>query len=86
MSLRFMKMKRFFLHIRDGATLLEDPEGTLLPNVEAACEEAIQSAREILASKVLAGEVVDGQTFEITDETGAMCATLAFKDAMRLAE
>lgn len=77
-------MKRFFFHIRDGATLIEDPEGSVLPNIEAAREEAMQAARKILASKILAGEVVDGQTFEIIDETGAMCATLPFKDAMRL--
>lgn len=77
-------MKRFFLHIRDGTTLIEDLEGSVLPNVEAAREEAMQAAREIIASKILSGEVVDGQTFEITDETGAMCATLPFKDAMRL--
>lgn len=77
-------MKRFFFHIRDGATLIEDPEGSVLPNIEAAREEAMQAARQILASKILAGEVVDGQTFEIIDETGAMCATLPFKDAMRL--
>lgn len=82
MLLRWEGMPRFFLHIRDGATLIEDFEGSDLPNVEAACREAIEAAREILASKLLAGAVVDGQTFEITDESGVIRATLSLKDAI----
>ncbi len=77
-------MPLYFLNIRDGADLIEDPDGTNLPNVEAACREAIANARDILASKVRAGELVDGQIFEITDESGVVRATVPLRDALRL--
>nr|WP_321182289.1 hypothetical protein [Methylobacterium sp. Leaf122] len=38
-------MPRFFFHIRDGATLIEDPDGSELPDLAAAREEAAQGAR-----------------------------------------
>ena len=78
-------MPRYFLNIRDGTDFIEDVEGTLLPNVEAACREALAAARDILAAKVRAGEVVNGQLFEITDETGIVRAKLPMRDALRLA-
>ena len=78
-------MPRYFLNIRDGTDFIEDVEGTLLPNVEAACREALAAARDILAAKVRAGEVVNGQLFEITDETGTVRAELPMRDALRLA-
>ena len=43
-------MSRFFIHVRCGDTLTEDPEGYDLPNVEAARDEALAAAREILAN------------------------------------
>jgi len=78
-------MPRFFLNIRDGSDFIEDLEGSLLPNVEAACREALAAARDILAAKLRAGEVVNGQMFEITDEAGIVRAKVALKDALKLA-
>lgn len=77
-------MPLYFLNIRDGDDLIEDPDGSNLPNIEAACREAIATARDILASKVRAGEVLDGQVFEITDESGVVRATLPLRNALRL--
>lgn len=77
-------MPLYFLHIRDGVHLIEDPDGSDLPNVEAAYSEAVANARDILASKVRAGEVVDGQVIEITDENGTVKATLLMRDVLRL--
>jgi hypothetical protein len=77
-------MPRFFLHIRDGTVLVEDEEGSDFPNVEAACREAVLAAREILASKLVAGEEVDGQTFEITDENHVVRATFPLRDVLKL--
>ena len=78
-------MFRFFLNIRAGADFIEDHEGSLLPNIEAACREALSAARDLMAEKVRAGEVIDGQVFEITDEAGVVRARLPLKDALRLA-
>lgn len=77
-------MPRFFFHIRDGATLIEDPDGSDLPDLAAAHEEAVQGARSILAEKLKAGEVIDGQRFEITSEDGVVLAILPFKNVIRL--
>lgn len=77
-------MTRYFLNIRDGSTFIEDFEGGLFPNIEAAFREAMQSAREILSWKLIAGEIIDGQTFEIMDEAGIMRAKFPFTDAFRL--
>ena len=54
-------MQRYYFHIRKGDTLEEDIEGAEFPSPYAAREEAIQAAREILAERVLTGQLVDGE-------------------------
>lgn len=78
-------MPLYYLNIRDGSHLIEDPEGSDHSNLEQARDEAIRSARQILAERVLADEVIDGQVFEITDETGAVKATVPLKSVLKLA-
>ena len=46
------EVPRYFLHIDDLGT---DPDGTELPDVDAARREALLSAREILAPAIMAG-------------------------------
>lgn len=76
-------MPRYFLNIRDGSEFIQDHEGSVLPDIEAACREAIAAARDILAAKLRAGEVVNGQIFEITDEAGLVRVRLPMRDAIR---
>jgi Domain of unknown function (DUF6894) len=45
-------MPHYYLHIRDGTELVEDPDGTDLPDLEAARQEALEGAREMLAAWV----------------------------------
>ncbi len=78
-------MPRFYFHIRDGDTLIEDHDGSDLPDLEAARSEALAGARSILAEKVKAGEVINGRRFEIVDENGELRAVLPIKAAIRLA-
>jgi len=63
---------------------MKDPEGTELPSVMLAREEAILAAREILAGKMKRGELVDGQQFEIYDSWGNKLITVPFRLALRL--
>jgi nucleoid-associated protein YgaU len=77
-------MPRYFFHLREGDRVLPDHDGSELPNLEAARAEAIQSARELLAAKLKAGEVVDGQAFEIADESGEVVLTAPLSEALRL--
>ncbi len=59
-----MGLYRF--HVRDALGLLEDEEGTPLPDLHAALAEALRSAQEFLAE----ASATAGMQFEISDETG----------------
>lgn len=74
---------RFFFHLRNGDQLIEDPDGTELPDLEAALTDARVSARHLLADKLRAGAVLNGQRFEITDEAGRVLAMLPLRDVLR---
>ena len=77
-------MPQFFLHIHDDDEFIEDPEGRVYPDLNAAREEAKEAAREILADKVRRGVEIDGQRIDITDEKGSTVATVKFRDQLRL--
>jgi len=49
-------MGRFYFHLQNGDQLLQDPEGTDLPDVDAARQEAILAAREILIGAIKTGK------------------------------
>ena len=63
-------MPRFYMNIREGDTLIEDPEGQDFPSLAQAHREAIMSARELMSSRVAAGKNPNHSKFEITDEAG----------------
>jgi hypothetical protein len=48
-------MARYFLHLVDGDDVICDPEGSDLPSIAAAREQALLSAREILAEAIKSG-------------------------------
>lgn len=76
-------MPQYFFHVRDGDGLTEDPDGSDLPDLEAARTEAAIAAREIAAEHVRAGKAVDGLRFEICDAAGRKLATVPFRDALK---
>ena len=75
-------MPNFHFHTRRGGHLFEDPDGSYLPDFEAARAEAL-AARQGIAERIRAGEVVDGQPFEIWDAYGRLLAIVPFRDALR---
>lgn len=77
-------MARFFLHLRDGTELMEDPDGSELPDLNAARAEARDAARDIMAGMVRAGELLDGQQIEIRDAAGALLEIVRLRDVLRL--
>lgn len=74
---------RYYFHVRSHHGLALDPEGAEFETLEAACEEAFQAAREILADRLLRGEVIDGEVFEITLENGDIAGSVPFRDVVR---
>jgi hypothetical protein len=79
-------MIRLYFHVRHGDRLSKDPEGAEFRDLETARAEAVRSARELLSQRVLNGEEIDGQAFELTDEDGAIVDTVRFRDVLRLHE
>lgn len=73
----------FFFHIRTSDGVIEDEDGVELPNIEVAREEALESAREIMAEKLRDDETIDHlEAYEIADETGETLVKVLFADAI----
>ena len=77
-------MPKFYFNVRTNDCFDEDTLGSELPSLDAARDEAIQAAREMVAEKVLAGALIDGQRFEIVGEDGALLLEVPFRSALRL--
>jgi hypothetical protein len=73
-------MPLYYLHIRNSDKLEIDPDGTELPDLDAAVVEALKVARELV------GEVDDlgrDAVIEIADGSGETILTVPFSDAVR---
>lgn len=75
---------RLYLHVRETDRFVEDPDGQDFDTIEEAREEAKAAARDLLAAKLKAGEVIDNQRFEICNEAGEVLGIVRFKDVLRL--
>lgn len=75
-------MPRYFFHVRKGDVLVEDPEGTEVSETEALDEEAIESARDLLADGDLQGLDRREWVYEVADESGTTVLTLPFSKAV----
>jgi len=76
-------MARFYFNIRKcGRTIGTDPEGTELPDVATAREEAFKSAREILSSAIRNPKPDLFDCFVIADSSGRELDTVSLKDAL----
>ena len=63
-------MARFYFHLQVGRNLVEDADGTELADVEAARQEAMLAARDLLSDAIRAGRPKVPQAFVIADEAG----------------
>lgn len=75
-------MPRFYMHIEDWPDRIEDLEGSELPDHEAARREVLSAARQLWAAAILDGRDLSGRSFIVTDETGNVVLTMAFKEAL----
>ena len=76
----FVMMPLYYLHIRNGDKLEVDPDGTELPDLDAAFSEAVKVVRELV------DEVDDlgrDAVIEIADGAGEIVLTVPFSDAVR---
>ena len=70
-------MPRYFFNVHDGSSTI-DNEGTELPDIFAAQEEAIHLSGELL--REMGGKFWNGEewSLDVTDETGRILFTLRF--------
>jgi hypothetical protein len=69
-------MVRYIFKLRDDDRLTGEPVAQGLCNFEATRAEALAAARSLLAGKVWAGKMLDGQQSELWDDVGRMLATV----------
>ena len=65
-------MARYYFHIKDGATLIKDQEGSELATPEAARRQALVSARELWADAIRSGKSLGADAVVIADEDGVL--------------
>ena len=75
-------MTRFFFHVRDGNDVSHDTEGQELPSLDAACQEALNTNREMLGERLLHGGSLDHRQIEIANEQGEVLAVLNSEDTL----
>ncbi len=74
-------MPRYYFHIRKGAVLVEDQDGTEVSEAESVEEKAIEAVRDLLADGDLQGLDRRPWVYEVADATGSTVLLLPFKAA-----
>ncbi|MFN7103243.1 MAG: DUF6894 family protein [Pseudorhizobium sp.] len=75
-------MPLFYLHVRTASGLIQNREGSELPDLDAAKVVARQGIRDIVAEHIAAGEPLDLQGIEVCDDAGRDIATVTVADAI----
>jgi hypothetical protein len=65
-------MPKYYFHVRDGAGLFRDNEGSLHRSLEHACAEAFRIARELARD----GGACTGPVVSVVDHEGYEVATV----------
>lgn len=79
-------MPHYFFHLRDGAELHRDFEGSDLPNLTAARHCGTQLARTLIGVGAMEGGIPLHFQIEVHDERANICWTLPFRDAVSLVD
>lgn len=77
-------MARYYMHLRDGAEQILDPEGLEYPSVEALRKAVLIAARDLMTGDIR--ECVLDFRFRIDaeDESGLIIYSLPFKHAINI--
>lgn len=69
---------RFYFHLSAGNEITLDEEGTELPDLSAAENEAVLATRELLAEAIKSGMPDVPEVLVIADEAGRPLASIPF--------
>lgn len=75
-------MPRFFIHIDNGAQRIEDEEGSELPDIAAARDEALIAARHLWAAAIVDCRDLAAHSFVIADEQGDVIGMVSMDEAL----
>jgi hypothetical protein len=75
-------MPRYYLDVLDGDQVLPDLEGIDFADLQTALAEVAKGARDLVASGIRQNQDVSGQSFIIRDGTGAVAATIPFRETL----
>jgi hypothetical protein len=74
------RMPRFYFHVYNDLVAI-DEEGLELPDLDAAREQAMESARELVCEGIHQGYLNLDHRIEVEDEAHEKVLTLSFRDA-----
>lgn len=77
-------MPRYFFRLVECGDVLDDPDGTDLPDLDAARHLAMLEARSIMKAEIDEGQLCLACQIEVDDEVGHRVATVPFKEAIQL--
>lgn len=76
-------MPRYFFDLHNHLDTC-DPEGKLLPDLDAAIVNAIKEAREMMQQSIAEGKLNLQHYIDVRDESGEVVYTLPFADAVTI--
>lgn len=79
-------MPRYFLHTRSSHGDIEDSEGLVLADLEAARREAVAGARSILCEEVMVGQLQLDERIDIENERREVLLSVEFRDVVQISE
>ncbi len=65
-------MPHYYFMFSDGMSVIEDPEGTEMPDLDAARKEVDISVRELRQRRISGGRSWAGWVMQVTDESGTV--------------
>jgi hypothetical protein len=75
-------MERFFFYLKEAGRLVAVDAGLELPGPRAAQDEAVQTAREILAEHVRTGADLHIEAVIVTDQSGHLVTVLPITNVL----
>jgi len=79
-------MPRYFLHIRSGQGDIEDSEGLVLADLEAARREAVVGARSIICEDVMNGHLHLDERIDVENERRELLLSVHFRDVVQISK
>jgi len=79
-----MHLHTYYFHLRDGTDVLLDPDGRVLPNLDAVVGTALNEARAIISADARGGSISLRHRIDVEDELGAVVHSINFEDAVKI--